>query len=139
MQFQADVLGVPVVLQEDRETTALGAAYLRRSGSGVDAGSGRIPLARAASAFEPAMGEEEPAGADRGLAPRGSIGARGWGARIRLALRGPDAQKTGGDRMTRNQAVRSVVDGSLRRGAGGRGEREVRALLRVSHGRARRC
>jgi glycerol kinase len=28
MQFQADVLGVPVVIQETNETTALGAAYL---------------------------------------------------------------------------------------------------------------
>jgi len=28
MQFQADILGVPVVIQEITETTALGAAYL---------------------------------------------------------------------------------------------------------------
>jgi glycerol kinase len=28
MQFQADILGVPVVIQEIFETTALGAAYL---------------------------------------------------------------------------------------------------------------
>jgi glycerol kinase len=28
MQFQADILGVPVVTQETTETTALGAAYL---------------------------------------------------------------------------------------------------------------
>jgi glycerol kinase len=28
MQFQADILGVPVVIQETNETTALGAAYL---------------------------------------------------------------------------------------------------------------
>ena len=28
MQFQADILGVPVVIQESTETTALGAAYL---------------------------------------------------------------------------------------------------------------
>jgi glycerol kinase len=28
MQFQADLLGVPVVVQETTETTALGAAYL---------------------------------------------------------------------------------------------------------------
>jgi glycerol kinase len=28
MQFQADILGVPVVIQETTETTALGAAYL---------------------------------------------------------------------------------------------------------------
>ena len=28
MQFQADILGVPVVIPETNETTALGAAYL---------------------------------------------------------------------------------------------------------------
>jgi glycerol kinase len=28
MQFQADILGVPVIIQETTETTALGAAYL---------------------------------------------------------------------------------------------------------------
>ena len=28
MQFQADILGVPVVIQETTETTALGAGYL---------------------------------------------------------------------------------------------------------------
>ncbi|MGZ3569687.1 MAG: FGGY-family carbohydrate kinase, partial [Thermodesulfobacteriota bacterium] len=28
MQFQADILGVPIVIQETTETTALGAAYL---------------------------------------------------------------------------------------------------------------
>ena len=37
MQFQADVLGVPVVVPEIAETTALGAAYL----AGVGIGSGR--------------------------------------------------------------------------------------------------
>ncbi len=38
MQFQADVLGVPVVLGEIAETTALGAAYLAGVGVGaVDA------------------------------------------------------------------------------------------------------
>jgi glycerol kinase len=34
MQFQADVLGVPVVLPEIAETTALGAAYLAGVGAG---------------------------------------------------------------------------------------------------------
>ena len=37
MQFQADVLGVPVVVPEIAETTALGAALL----AGVGAGAGR--------------------------------------------------------------------------------------------------
>ena len=35
MQFQADVLGVPVVLPEVAETTALGAAYLAGVGAGL--------------------------------------------------------------------------------------------------------
>jgi glycerol kinase len=35
MQFQADVLGVPVILPEVPETTALGAAYLAGVGTGV--------------------------------------------------------------------------------------------------------
>ena len=34
MQFQADILGVPVVLAETSETTALGAAYLAGVGTG---------------------------------------------------------------------------------------------------------
>ena len=59
MQFQADVLGVPVVLAGMSETTALGAAYL--AGLGV----GRWTLAEIAAAwregarFEPRMGEGE--------------------------------------------------------------------------------
>ncbi len=35
MQFQADVLGVPVVVPEIAETTALGAAYLAGVGVGA--------------------------------------------------------------------------------------------------------
>ena len=35
MQFQADVLGVPVVVPEVAETTALGAAYLAGVGAGL--------------------------------------------------------------------------------------------------------
>jgi glycerol kinase len=35
MQFQADVLGVPVILPEVAETTALGAAYLAGVGTGM--------------------------------------------------------------------------------------------------------
>ena len=35
MQFQADVLGVPVVVPEIAETTALGAAYLAGVGTGM--------------------------------------------------------------------------------------------------------
>jgi glycerol kinase len=59
MQFQADVLGVPVVVPEIPETTALGAAYL----AGV--GIGRLTLSevrrawRERSRYEPRMGEDE--------------------------------------------------------------------------------
>ncbi len=48
MQFQADVLGVPVVVPEVAETTALGAAYLAGVGVGhVEPGPGRVVVARA--------------------------------------------------------------------------------------------
>ena len=35
MQFQADVLGAPVIVPEVSETTALGAAYLAGLGAGL--------------------------------------------------------------------------------------------------------
>jgi len=56
MQFQADLLGVPVVRPRVLETTALGAAYL--AGLTVDLWKSREELARqwkAARRFEPAM------------------------------------------------------------------------------------
>jgi glycerol kinase len=59
MQFQADVLGVPVLLPEVTETTALGAAYLAGVGVGLwtvgDVGDGWRERAR----FEPRMGAGE--------------------------------------------------------------------------------
>jgi glycerol kinase len=62
MQFQADVLGVPVVVPEISETTALGAAYLAGVGTGIwrldDLRSGWRERAR----YEPRMGEDERAG-----------------------------------------------------------------------------
>jgi len=61
MQFQADVLGVPVVLGEISETTALGAAYL--AGVGVGQWTVSDILARgsrrARARYEPRMGEDE--------------------------------------------------------------------------------
>jgi glycerol kinase len=64
MQFQADVLGVPVVLGEIAETTALGAAYL--AGVGVGQWTVSDILARgsrrARARYEPRMGEDERAG-----------------------------------------------------------------------------
>jgi glycerol kinase len=59
MQFQADVLGRPVVVPEIAETTALGAAYLAGVGMGiwtVDQVSG---LWREAARYEPRMSEDE--------------------------------------------------------------------------------
>jgi glycerol kinase len=59
MQFQADILGVPVVLAGTSETTALGAAYL----AGVGAGECTISDIAAARSerrrYEPGMSAEE--------------------------------------------------------------------------------
>lgn len=58
MQFQADVLGVPVVVPEIAETTALGAAYL----AGVGVGAWTVSDVRAGwregVRYEPLMGED---------------------------------------------------------------------------------
>ncbi len=62
MQFQADVLGVPVVVPEIAETTALGAAYLAGIGAGAwsldDVRSSWRERARYEPAMEPARREE---------------------------------------------------------------------------------
>ena len=59
MQFQADVLGVPVVLPQVVETTALGAAYL----AGVGVGRWTVSDVRRAwqerTRYEPRMSEDE--------------------------------------------------------------------------------
>jgi glycerol kinase len=59
MKFQADVLGVPVVVPEISETTALGAAYL----AGVATGTWTEPdvrsMWRQAARYEPSMPDEE--------------------------------------------------------------------------------
>jgi glycerol kinase len=59
MQFQADVLGVPVVVPEVAETTALGAAYL----AGVGTGSWTLDQVasnwRERARYEPAMADGE--------------------------------------------------------------------------------
>jgi glycerol kinase len=59
MQFQADVLGVPVIVPEVAETTALGAAYL----AGIATGRWTVDqvreMWREAARYEPAMGEAE--------------------------------------------------------------------------------
>jgi glycerol kinase len=59
MQFQADVLGAPVVVPEIAETTALGAAYL----AGVATGRWSVEevgrMWREAARYEPQMGDDE--------------------------------------------------------------------------------
>ncbi len=59
MQFQADLLGVPVVVSEVAETTALGAAYL----AGIETGIWDLDrvgsLWRAAATYEPSMSAAE--------------------------------------------------------------------------------
>ncbi|MFI4984475.1 MAG: glycerol kinase GlpK [Solirubrobacterales bacterium] len=62
MQFQADVLGVPVVLPEIAETTALGAAYLAGVGVGLWTVSDVRDSWRERRRYEPRMGEDERAG-----------------------------------------------------------------------------
>jgi glycerol kinase len=60
MQFQADMLGVPVEVPRITETTALGAAYL--AGLSVGYWEGRAELSlrnKAGSRYEPAMSGEE--------------------------------------------------------------------------------
>jgi glycerol kinase len=59
MQFQADVLGVPVVLPEIAETTALGAAYLAGVGIGMWTVSDVRSAWRERNRYEPAIGEDE--------------------------------------------------------------------------------
>jgi glycerol kinase len=59
MQFQADVLGVPVLLPEVLETTALGAAYLAGVGAGLWTVSDVAARWRERVRFQPRMGEDE--------------------------------------------------------------------------------
>jgi len=62
MQFQADVLGAPVVLGESAETTALGAAYLAGVGVGMWMVSDVRDSWREGVRYEPRMGADERAG-----------------------------------------------------------------------------
>jgi glycerol kinase len=60
MQFQADVLGIPVMRPSFVETTAFGAAYLAGAGSGWwDAGATITEPGRAQTSFTPAIVESE--------------------------------------------------------------------------------
>ena len=60
MQFQADLLGIPVVRPQVIETTALGAAYLAGLGCGVYAGLDELSaLWQAERTFNPAMPRDQ--------------------------------------------------------------------------------
>jgi glycerol kinase len=59
MQFQADVLGVPVVVPEVSETTAFGAALLAGVGAGLLTLDGVRGLGDERARYEPDMGADE--------------------------------------------------------------------------------
>jgi glycerol kinase len=59
MQFQADVLGVPVIVPEISETTALGAAYLAGIADGVWGRDEVAAMWREGRRYEPRMGTDE--------------------------------------------------------------------------------
>ena len=59
MQFQADVLGVPVIVPEVAETTALGAAYLAGIATGMWTVDQVREMWREAATYEPSMAEAE--------------------------------------------------------------------------------
>jgi glycerol kinase len=59
MQFQADVLGVPVVVPEVSETTVLGAAYLAGVTAGVWTEADTRAMWTEARRYEPRMGADE--------------------------------------------------------------------------------
>ncbi|MFL5883482.1 MAG: glycerol kinase GlpK [Thermoleophilaceae bacterium] len=59
MQFQADVLGVPVIVPEVAETTALGAAYLAGVAVGLWTEEQTREMWREAARYEPAMSQDE--------------------------------------------------------------------------------
>jgi glycerol kinase len=59
MQFQADMLGVPVIVPEIAETTALGAAYLAGIATGLWTADQVREMWREAATYEPVMAEAE--------------------------------------------------------------------------------
>ena len=59
MQFQADILGVPVIVPEIAETTALGAAYLAGIATGVWTREQVAEMWREAATYEPRMSADE--------------------------------------------------------------------------------
>jgi glycerol kinase len=78
MQFQADVLGVPVVRPAVTETTALGAAYLAGLAVGFWSSLAEVSANwQVGRRFEPGMGRDEAAGRMRSWA-RAVERAKGW-------------------------------------------------------------
>ena len=59
MRFQADMLGVPVVVPEISETTALGAAYLAGVATGLWSEQDVRAMWRQAARYEPAMSDDQ--------------------------------------------------------------------------------
>jgi glycerol kinase len=59
MQFQADVLGAPVIVPEIAETTALGVAYLAGIATGRWTAAQVAEMWREAARYQPRMGEDE--------------------------------------------------------------------------------
>ncbi len=80
MQFQADLLGVPVVRPRVTETTALGAAYLAGLATGFWGSEAELSASwQVERRFEPAMSRDQ-AGARMQRWARAVERARGWGA-----------------------------------------------------------
>jgi glycerol kinase len=78
IQFQADVLGVPVVRPQVTETTALGAAYLAGLATGFWAGPSELKAKREADVrFEPRMDADERA-TRRAVWRKAVERAKGW-------------------------------------------------------------
>jgi glycerol kinase len=77
MQFQADVLGVPVIVPEIEETTALGAAYLAGIATGVWELDEVAAMWREARRYEPGMSADERESLLAGWG-RAVERARGW-------------------------------------------------------------
>jgi glycerol kinase len=77
MQFQADLLGIPVVRPQVTETTALGAAYLAGLATGVYKNLDELSaLWQVERRFHPTLPRGTGAGADGRVGPRGAPGLR---------------------------------------------------------------
>jgi glycerol kinase len=77
MQFQADVLGVPVVVPEVAETTAMGAALLAGVGASLLTLDQVATIGEERARYEPRMGEDERAALLDGW-HRALDRSRGW-------------------------------------------------------------